>query len=166
MTGSNMKNFEKEKMRVYVDMSVFYGAPAKEFSQDSKIFWDAVRSGGIILIVSDVLVEELKRAPEYVRRLFDLLPESLIERIESTNESDNLASQYIAEKVVGESNLDDCKHIALATIAGADALVSWNFRHIVYRRAGYNDINEKLGYPSIKIQTPNQKEATHDKTSR
>jgi predicted nucleic acid-binding protein len=94
-----------------------------------------------------------------------LLPKSLIERIVSTPESDTLAKQYIAENVVGESNLDDCNHIALATITQADALVSWNFGHMIYRRAGYNDVNEKLGYPAITIQTPKQfMEAHHDNT--
>ena len=155
---------EKPK-RIYVDMSVFYGAPAKEFSHDSKIFWDTVRSGGIVLIVSDILDAEMRRSPAYIQKQFDLLPQSLIERVVSTNESDALAAQYVAKNVVGESSLDDCKHIALATIAGADALVSWNFKHIVYRRAGYNDVNSALGYPKIKIQTPNQKEVQHDATS-
>ena len=156
---------EKKIKRMYVDMSVFYGAPAKEFSQDSKIFWDAVRNGEIILIVSDVLDAELRRAPAYVQGLFDALPESLFERVRSTLESNRLAAEYIAQNVVGKSNLDDCKHIALATIAGADALVSWNFKHIVGRRDGYNDVNDALGYPKIKIQSPNQKEVPHDETS-
>ena len=117
------------------------------------------------MIVSDVLDEELKRAPAYVRRLFAALPESLLEWVVSTDESDRLAEEYIAQNVVGESSLDDCKHIALATIAGADALVSWNFKHIVNRRDGYNDVNDALGYPKIKIQPPNQKEVPDDKPS-
>jgi len=156
---------EKRVKRVYVDMSVFYGAPAKEFSHDSKVFWDTVRRGEIILIVSDVLDAELRRAPAYVQRLFDLLPESHIEHVVSTDASDKLAAEYIAQNVVGESSLDDCKHIALATITRADALVSWNFKHIVNRREGYNDVNDALGYPKIKIQSPNQKEVQHDETS-
>jgi len=140
--------------RVYVDASVIYGAPTKEFSQDSKRFWDAVRNGEIIVIVSNVLTTEIDRAPQNIRELLDTLPKSQIERIVSTDESDDLAEQYITEDVVGESSLDDCKHIAIATIAKADALVSWNFKHMIYRRAGYNDVNEKLGYPGIAIQTP------------
>ena len=151
--------------RVYVDMSVFYGAPKKEFSQDSKIFWEAVRNGEFVLIVSDILDEELRRAPAYVQRLFDLLPESIIERVVTTKESDRLAAEYLAQNVVGEASLADCKHIALATIAGADALVSWNFKHIVNRREGYNNVNDALGYPKIEIQTPNQKEEQDDNPS-
>ena len=151
--------------RIYVDASVIYGAPTKEFSQDSKVFWDAVRNSEIVLIVSDVLADEIKLAPAYVRTIFATLPESQIERIVSTDESNGLAAQYIAEEVVGPSSLNDCKHIALATLAYADVLVSWNFKHMIYRRAGYNDVNEKLGYPRIAIQTPKKfMEASHDET--
>ena len=151
--------------RVYVDASVVYGAPTKEFSQDSKRFWDAVRNGEIVIIVSDVLDPEIERAPQSVRDIFNALPESQIERVVSTDESDNLAEQYIIENVVGESSIDDCKHIALATVCRADAVVSWNFRHMIYRRAGYNDVNKKLGYPGIEIQTPKKlMEAFHDET--
>jgi predicted nucleic acid-binding protein len=84
------------------------------------------------------------------------LPESSIERVVSTPESNALAALYIAEEVVGETNLDDCRHIALAMFVRADAVVSWNFQHIVDRGEGYNKVNEKLGYPRIEIQTPKQ----------
>ena len=109
-----------------------------------------------------MLEEEIERAPQNVQDRFHLLPESQTERVVSTVESNRLAAQYVAEGVVDQSNLDDCRHIALATINRADAVVSWNFKHIVYRRAGYNDVNKKLGYPRITIQPPNQSEVSND----
>ena len=149
--------------RVYIDSSVVYGAPTKEFSQDSKRFWDAFRNGEFLVIVSNVLASEIERAPQSIRNAFNSLPESQIERVDSTQESDKLALQYIAENVVGTSSLDDCRHIAVATCINADAVVSWNFLHMIHRRAGYNDVNEKLGYPRIAIQTPKKfMEASHD----
>jgi len=154
---------EQKIKRVYIDSSVVYGAPSKEFSQDSRRFWEAFRNGEFTLIVSDVLRIEMERASAHIRNLYKALPESQIERVESTEESNTLAEQYIAEKVVGESSIEDCQHIALATIVRADALVSWNFQDMIYRRAGYNDINEKMGYPEIAIQTPRKfMEASHD----
>ena len=151
--------------RIYIDSSVVYGAPTKEFSEDSKRFWDTVRNGEFTLIVSDVLEKELKRSPAYVRMLFAKLPEPQIEQIVSTSESNDLAERYITEGVVDVANIDDCRHIAIATIHRADALVSWNFRHMIYRRAGYNDVNKKLGYPGIEILTPKQlMEVSHDET--
>ena len=155
---------EKKIKRVYIDSSVVYGAPAKEFSEDSRRFWEAVRGGDIMIVVSNILVTEIERASQKVRDLFNTIPESQIERIASTTESDRLAMQYIAENVVGTSSLDDCRHIAVATIYRADAVVSWNFQHMIYRRAGYNDVNEKSGYPGIEILTPKKfMEASHDK---
>jgi len=142
--------------RVYIDSSVVGGAFSQRFAQDTKPFWDAVRNGKIMIIVSDILVAEVEPAPKIVRDFFDTLPESQIERVVSTQESNHLAAQYIVENVVGHSSLDDCKHIALATLAHADVLVSWNFKHIVNvtRILGYNSVNMKLGYSQINIRTP------------
>jgi hypothetical protein len=54
-----------------------------------------------------------------------------------------LADRYITEKVVGRTSLEDCRHIALATINKVDVLTSWNFKHIVNldRIKGYNSVN-------------------------
>lgn len=50
--------------------------------------------------------------------------------IETTDEAIDLATEYIREKVVGQTSYADCLHIALATIHRADFLVSWNFKDI------------------------------------
>jgi hypothetical protein len=50
------------------------------------------------------------------------------EFLEITDEAVDLATEYIAEKVVGPTSYADCLHIALATISRADFLVSWNFK--------------------------------------
>jgi tryptophan 2,3-dioxygenase len=67
----------------------------------------------------------------------------LTEFIDTTDEAIDLATEYITEKVVGQTSYADCFHIALATINRADFLVSWNFKHIVNieRIRGYNSIN-------------------------
>jgi len=73
-----------------------------------------------------------------------------------TEEAIELANMYIAEKVVGKTNLEDCRHIALATISKVDVLASWNFKHIVNleRIKGYNSLNLRLGYAMIEIRSP------------
>ncbi|MDP3912684.1 MAG: hypothetical protein Q8R96_02970 [Bacteroidota bacterium] len=78
------------------------------------------------------------------------------ERVQLTEEAIKLADKYIAEGVVGKSSLEDCRHIALATISRVDVLASWNFRHIVNldRIKGYNSVNYRLGYPMIEIRSP------------
>lgn len=142
--------------RVYVDTSVVGGQFDEEFDWQTKPFWDAVKNGEIIVIASDLLARELVKAPVYVRTFLTQLPKTQVEAVISTVESAELAQHYIADKVVGRTSLDDCQHIALATIARADCLVSWNFKHIVNinRIRGYNGVNMKLGYPLLEIRTP------------
>jgi len=54
--------------------------------------------------------------------------------------------------------LDDCRHIAIATLNKVDYLVSWNFKHIVnvFRIRGYNAINLKNGCIQLDIRSPKE----------
>jgi len=70
------------------------------------------------------------KAPENVRNLFRDLSINFTE-ITVTNECVELAMEYLKENVVGQTSMDDCIHIATATICKVDMLVSWNFKHIV-----------------------------------
>jgi hypothetical protein len=47
-------------------------------------------------------------------------------------------------------------HVALATAAHADAIVSWNFRHIVHldKMRLYNQVNLMSGYAPLSIVSP------------
>jgi predicted nucleic acid-binding protein len=134
------------------------------YAAQTRPFWEAVQRGEITVIVSDVLNRELLKAPQRAQELIYGLPQSQTEHVVSTEESDRLAEQYIIDGVVGETSLDDYRHIALATLAHADVLVSWNFKHIVNinRIRGYNSVNMKLGYSQIEIRTPF--EVIHDET--
>ena len=73
-----------------------------------------------------------------------------------TEETVKLADTYISEKVVGKTSLEDCRHIAMATLYKVDVLASWNFKHIVNldRIKGYNSVNMRLGYTIIEIRSP------------
>ena len=42
-----------------------------------------------------------------------------------------LAKAYVAAKVVTVKSQNDAIHVAYATIARVDAIISWNFKHIV-----------------------------------
>jgi hypothetical protein len=114
--------------------------------------------GKLICVFSDLTETELINAPENVTNYFKNLPKENIERVIITDEILNLASKYVAEKVVGQTSFDDCVHIAAATIYKADILVSWNFKHIVnvYRIRGYNSINIRSNYQSLEIRSPKE----------
>jgi hypothetical protein len=78
------------------------------------------------------------------------------ESVNLTEEAKELANGYIAEKVIGKTSLEDCQHIAMATINKVDVLASWNFKHIVNmnRIRGYNSVNLKMGYATLEIRNP------------
>jgi tryptophan 2,3-dioxygenase len=85
--------------------------------------------------------------------------------VELTAEAIELADKYIAEKVVGRSSMEDCRHIAIATIHKADVLASWNFKHIVNldRIRGWQrptglctGVNLKNGYAALEIRNPRE----------
>lgn len=144
--------------RIYIDTSVVGGQFDKEFSADTVPFFNAVKNGVFTIIVSDLLKAELLRAPEQVRNFLSTVPVQQIENIRLNAEAAKLADQYILAKVVGQTSRADCQHIAIATLAKADVLVSWNFKHIVNldKIRGYNGINYQLGYQMIEIRTPKE----------
>ena len=149
--------------RAYVDNSVISGMfDENDHPERARPFWSAVFNGKIRVVLSDILEDEIARAPQHIRDFYRTIPESQIERVISTSESNTLAERYVAEGVVGQSNLDDCRHVALASIAGVDVLVSFNCTHIVRlnRIRKYNGINMLSGYSQIEIRTPD--EVIHD----
>ena len=52
----------------------------------------------------------------------------------------------------------DVLHIAFASVARVDVLVSWNFKHSVNlkRIHLFNAVNLKTGYPLLEIRTPRE----------
>jgi len=146
------------KQRFYIDTSVFGGVFDDEFETETKLLFKRVYQGEIICVYSNLTESELSNAPAKVREFFEGIPSNLKEKVTVTSDALLLAETYVNEKVVGETSLDDCIHIATATINKVDLLVSWNFKHIVnvYRIRGYNSINLRLGYPSLNIHSPKE----------
>jgi hypothetical protein len=114
--------------------------------------------GDFILVVSTLTVQELAAAPEDVRGHLASVPEAHIETIQLTAEASELAEAYITEGVIMGKMRADAQHIAMATVARVDVLVSWNFKHIVnlHRIHGYNSVNLRRGYPTIEIRAPRE----------
>lgn len=144
------------KQRIYINTSVVGGYFDEEFKETTRLLFDRLEKNEIIFVVSDLLDLELLNAPENVRELLHNYSADKFQRVELTDEVITVADNYIFEKVVGQTSLEDCRHMALATINRVDVLASWNFKHIVNldRINGYNSVNLKLGYPMIEIRSP------------
>jgi predicted nucleic acid-binding protein len=144
------------KQRIYIDTSVVGGYFDEEFTDVTKKLFERLENKEIVFVISDLLDLELIGAPMNVRELLHSFSNDKFERVQLTEEAIRLADAYISEKVVGRTSLEDCRHIAVATVYKVDVLASWNFKHIVNldKIKGYNSINYRLGYPMIEIRSP------------
>ncbi len=142
-------------IKVYADTSVYGGVFDEEFAEASTAFFDLVRSGEYILYVSDVVNQELSVAPKKVNALFKkFLPTAQL--IDVGSDALELQQAYIAEGILTEKWYDDAMHVALATVAECNVIVSWNFKHIVnFRKIPlFNAVNVLKGYREIAIHSP------------
>jgi predicted nucleic acid-binding protein len=153
--------------RIYADTSVIGGVHDPEFADDSRRFVKGVRAGRFILLVSEIVVAELRDAPKSVRRILPSLPATSVEPVEISEEVLTLRDAYLDASIVGEQWSDDAAHVAAATVARADAIVSWNFTHIVRldKMKAYNRVNEREGYDSLTIISPTELPADDDNDS-
>ncbi len=115
-------------------------------------------TGRAELVTSEVVERELMSAPSRVRELYEGIPDGCKRRVSLSTEAEDLAEAYLAAGVVGRRWIGDCQHVALATLSGADAIVSWNFKHIVRmdRIRGFNAVNVAEGHAMVQIISPKE----------
>ncbi len=143
-------------MRLYIDTSVWGGYFDQEFAPITVEFFDAVCAGRFTALISDTLVQELIEAPSHVQDPFERVLRTPCERLRSTDEIERLRDGYLNARVVSAKYAGDALHVAHATVARADVVESWNFKHLVNprRERAFNAVNLSLGYGLISILTP------------
>jgi predicted nucleic acid-binding protein len=144
------------RIRVYVDTSVFGGVEDEEFDSASRQFFNRVLEGRYAVLVSETTLDELDGAPAPVRNVLRDLPAETVEEVALTDEVSGLAMAYIEAGVLKATELADALHVAVATVARADLILSWNFKHLVNydRIQKFNGVNTLNGYPRIEIHSP------------
>ena len=147
-----------KQLRLYIDTSVFGGCFDDEFSEESKRLLETTSSGHVVFLVSEVVLAELRRAPQNVQNLFQTIPDEALELLDKSPETVALSQAYLAARVVTAKSRNDAEHVAYATVARADAIVSWNFKHIVRldRIKGFNKVNFENGYGVLQIVSPKE----------
>lgn len=143
--------------RVYLDTSVLGGCFDSEFATWSNGLMQDFRDGVFKPMLSELTAFEVRDSPEPVQELYAELLE-LAEFIEVTDEAAELADAYQVHNILTPKFYDDGLHIALATTAGADILVSWNFKHIVRfdKIRLFNAVNLEHGYKPLQIHSPRE----------
>lgn len=141
---------------IYVDTSVIGGCLDQEFAEHSSRLLELARNGKCILLVSDVVIRELEKAPEEVLHILKSLNAACVERVEINIDAIDLRNAYLDAHILAPTWLDDLTHVAMATVVRADAIVSWNFKHIVRldKMKAYNRVNLANGYGILTIISP------------
>lgn len=149
--------------RTYVDASVFGGVFDEEFAEDSRRFFEQAELGRFTVLSSVLVTDELVGAPDAVRELYDRTLRGA-ELVPVTEAAISLQQAYLAERIVTPKWGDDALHVAIATVAGAALIVSWNFRHIVHfeKVPMYNAVNRLRGYRDVAIHAPSEVIAYED----
>ena len=121
------------------------------------------RAGRLLPVLSDVTAAEAADAPAPVRELHQEMLGLAGSFLTMTPQVLNLVAAYEARKILAPRYAADMRHIALATIAAVDALVSWNFKHIVRleKIRLFNAVNVESGYRPLNILSPREV-ATHE----
>jgi len=149
------------KLRVYVDTPVFGGVEDDEFMEESRRFFSHVQRGNYTVLLSDETLRELDLAPESVKAVWKSLEPGNVELVEIDDEVQQLSVAYIDERILEKTSEGDALHVAAATVADADVILSWNFKHIVNydRIRGFNGVNLKHGYRALSIISPMELDA-------
>jgi hypothetical protein len=149
-------------MRLYFDTSVLGALTDPGAERPTLVTRQLIRAvlGGVHeAVISNVVQEELERAPAEVQHIIrsevtEIEFELVIESVESVR----LFEEYLAARIVPTRYRNDLRHVAVATVARVDALVSWNFRHLVNLRTrrAVHAVNVRLGYPLVEIISPEE----------
>ena len=144
--------------RIYVDTSVLGGCFDAEFASWSNGLMEDFRRGALRAVLSDVTAEEIGRAPATVQAVHQELVSLGAELVGVSPEVLQLVAAYETRAILGPRYRNDLLHIALATVAAVDVLVSWNFRHIVRldRIQLFNEVNAALGRGPLTIYSPRE----------
>lgn len=149
-------------MRLYFDTSVFgalFDTELPRRIEVTRLLLESTIKGKNIGMISDVVLEEIGRAPnELKKKILEEIRKIPLEAISEDESSADLLLIYEKEGFVRKTARLDLRHLAVAVISGADAIVSWNFRDIVNvrTRRAVHSINLRLGLPLIEIVSPEE----------
>lgn len=109
-------------------------------------------------VLSQLTFDEISKAPQQVQDTLTMLMDYEPEILEITENALELSEEYLNRKILTPKFRDDTLHIALASLANVDVLVSWNFRHIVHydKIRLFNAVNIENGLKPIDIYSPRE----------
>ncbi len=151
-----------KKERYYLDTSIINHSVSlqnPEFNADTKKFLNQLKKGDFKAYTSELVLEEIKRTSEpKVTTLLNALSDLNLEDLEINKEIEELAEEYIKFEVLSKNHLYDAIHIAIASYYDMDAIITWNFEHMIKKKTKQKVplVNSSKGYKPIDFYTPQE----------
>ena len=142
-------------MKLFLDTSILsaYFDISKPLRQLVTVKWIKNNISTYEIFVSDLIIQEIENNTnqDLKDKMFTLLDSISPVILEIEENILNLAEKYRNQIIKNEIN--DSIHIATATINKLDAIVSWNFRHIVNLKTmnAIHMINLENHYHTLEI---------------
>lgn len=155
-----MSNLLKRPLKLYLDTSIPNFLFVEDADDKRKItemlFRPEIRSQYEFYISAVVTGEIMRASFEKQQRILGAIDG--IAALEFSKEAETLALAYLKALALPKSSYEDAQHVAVATINNLDAVVSWNFKHLVNLRRIklINLVNEEMGYKHIEIISPQE----------
>lgn len=153
----------KRKPLLYIETSVFGfyfdEKPRNAVRREAAVALLEQTSLGILdATTSPLTFDELRRSAEPYRGRLLALAADLEILNPDEQEVKRLAAAYLRGRAIPEAFGDDARHVAFATIGGADILVTFNLRHLANERAErmIGAVNLRDGYQVLRIKTPEE----------
>ena len=141
-------------------LNFYFADDAPDKRQDTLRMFEEIKEGKYEPYTSFLTVNEINKIADVQTRdkMLSLINEYDIGVLEDTGEADTLADLYVSEVVIPIKYRDDALHIAVASIADMEIILSWNFQHIVKRKTRnmVNAINLREGFRTIEICSPKE----------
>jgi predicted nucleic acid-binding protein len=151
-----------KKLKVYIDTSVLGAIHDRDDPirlRTTKQFLKEIEDKRHEGFISNIGLEELDKAPEQLRTgILNIIKNVTPEMLMETDDCEELVKEYLANGIIPLKYRDDARHIAVATVYEVDAIVSWNFKHMVnvFIKRAVNSVNLRLGYKTIDILSPQE----------
>lgn len=149
-----------KKLKIYLDTSVISHLQAEDVLEKMSItsdLWKQIQTGRYKACISQMVLQELSNCYEDKRQyLLEKIADIDFEFYEITDEVNELAQKYIQAGAFTDKHLEDALHVACASVNTCNAVVSWNFKHIVKLTAMLlvNGVNRQEGYMELEIVSP------------
>jgi len=146
---------------IYLETTIFnfpFAEDAPQYQADALQLFAEIKAGKFKAFTSEYVLDELGETKDAgkLKKMKALIEDNGIEVLPGNDEIIRLADLYVAEGVIPAKYSTDTVHIAAATIASLDFIITLNFRHIVKHKTIIQTeiINAREGFKRVFIYTP------------